>query len=359
MEDKVYYEIDTNFAPILRTAKALLKARGADDALHIINVSSSVVLNTCFDNWNGGSYQYTLYLNAPVKEYAALSEGTRKKLETNISEALNEIIRDEQHYFCTEISPSFVAQDIDWQLIGGEPGKDALKKDLERLIAIMIDVSTGGSRIKDVDAEYKSLHQSILSRSNCLNLEYPNKFSGLWDWYTYYKSTISTYQGRRQYIRDLFSKLISALEQSTQNVSDELVVDLSDWQRVQRTLAKINKSVFNARHEEDFQSVGLLCREILISLAQMVYVKEMHGATNEKDSEISSTDSKAMLSNYISSVLAGKVNEELRSYANATHKLANALIHKRTASKRDMLLAVSATTALIQLIGIIESKIKI
>lgn len=40
-----------------------------------------------------------------------------------------------------------------------------------------------------------------------------------------------------------------------------------------------------------------------------------------------------------------------------TNKLANLLTHKRDASRKDMLLAVSATIALINFVGILEDKV--
>ena len=62
------------------------------------------------------------------------------------------------------------------------------------------------------------------------------------------------------------------------------------------------------------------------------------------------------LANYIKQSLKGKENEELRSYAKATNKVANALTHRRTSTKTEMLLCVNATVALINFIGILEGK---
>lgn len=62
------------------------------------------------------------------------------------------------------------------------------------------------------------------------------------------------------------------------------------------------------------------------------------------------------LANYIKQSLKGKENEELRSYAKATNKVANTLTHRRTSTKTEMLLCVNATVALINFIGILEGK---
>ena len=39
-----------------------------------------------------------------------------------------------------------------------------------------------------------------------------------------------------------------------------------------------------------------------------------------------------------------------------TNKLANALTHERNATKKDMMLSVSATTALVNIVGILEEQ---
>ena len=49
-------------------------------------------------------------------------------------------------------------------------------------------------------------------------------------------------------------------------------------------------------------------------------------------------------------------NEELRSYTKTTNKLANTLTHKRTATKKEMMLCTSATLAFINFIGVLEDK---
>jgi hypothetical protein len=80
----------------------------------------------------------------------------------------------------------------------------------------------------------------------------------------------------------------------------------------------------------------MLCRELIITLAQTVYIPEKHPIID--NIEISKTDAKKMLEAYISVVLVENESEELRAYAKATNKLANTLTHKRTATKKEILL---------------------
>ncbi len=92
-------------------------------------------------------------------------------------------------------------------------------------------------------------------------------------------------------------------------------------------------------------------------MAQAVYNPLIHGTTDEKGVVIGNSDAVRMIGNYISAELNGSSNDELRAYAKNANKLANKLTHERNATKKDMLLTVTSTLALINFIGIIEGKI--
>ena len=50
----------------------------------------------------------------------------------------------------------------------------------------------------------------------------------------------------------------------------------TDWSKVEHSLEKANEQLEQASTEEQYQTVGLLCRETLISLAQVVYNPDKH-----------------------------------------------------------------------------------
>lgn len=64
-----------------------------------------------------------------------------------------------------------------------------------------------------------------------------------------------------------------------------------------------------------------------------------------------------MLGAYIKAVVKGDKNEELRSYAKSTKKLANALTHENSSTKHDMILCTSATLTIVNFVGVLENKI--
>lgn len=126
------------------------------------------------------------------------------------------------------------------------------------------------------------------------------------------------------------------------------------WQRVDRTVGEIRDRLAAATNEEQFQAVGLLCREGLISLAQAVYVRTRHPSLD--GTEPSSTDGKRMLEAFIAAELVGGAYEETRRHARSALDLANALQHRRTANFRDAAMCVEATTTVVNVAAIVAGR---
>lgn len=183
----------------------------------------------------------------------------------------------------------------------------------------------------------------------------PNPHSDLWAWYGKWSSgDLPSYQSRRKYITDLYQPLIDHLDQSRLERISEPIKEPTGWARVDRGVDKIIYQLETAKDEEDFQVVGLQCRETLISLAQAVYDPSIH---KSKDNvTLSKTDANRMLESYFATELKGRKNEELRSHVKASLKLANWLQHKRTANIRDALLCAEATRTVVNIVAIISNK---
>lgn len=228
---------------------------------------------------------------------------------------------------------------------------DAIKE-IELQKALMISVSTGGARIQQVNDEYKERRLQISSMLQEIGVQDPNPFGDLWNWYGRWSDgSLPTYQSRRTYLTDLFQPLLDNLIRLTQCKITEHI-EPTGWERVDRNIEKIIHLLETATNEEDFQAVGLICRESIISLAQAVYRPELHQSVDGINP--SETDAKRMLENYISSELAGSPNEEIRSYAKNAYRLSVILQHKRNASFRQAALCVEATRSLINIVAIIS-----
>jgi len=225
-------------------------------------------------------------------------------------------------------------------------------KEVELQKGLMISVATGGPRIQQVNSEYKERRLKILPILQEIGVQDPNPFGDLWNWYGKWSDgSLPSYHSRRIYIAELFQPLLDNLMLLTQRKITEYV-EPTGWVRVDRNIEKIIHLLGTAANEEDFQAVGLLCRESIISLAQAVYSPELHQSVDGINP--SETDAKRMLDNYIASELAGSPNEEIRKYSKNAYQLAVFLQHKRSASFRQAALCVEATRSLINIVAIIS-----
>ncbi|NUN95387.1 MAG: hypothetical protein HUU16_04375 [Candidatus Omnitrophica bacterium] len=188
---------------------------------------------------------------------------------------------------------------------------------------------------------------------SAMDIEDPNPHADLWVWYGKWSDgSLPTYQSRRRYITDLYEPLLDALHSTSRTVIKPQ--EPTGWMRVDRSMEKIGNALERARDEEDFQSVGLLCREAVISLAQAVYDPEKHGALDGVPP--SPTDAKRMLESYIAQELQGSAYDYQRKFAKAVFDLAVNLQHRRTAKFRDAALCAEATRSMINTIALLSGQ---
>jgi uncharacterized protein YutE (UPF0331/DUF86 family) len=225
----------------------------------------------------------------------------------------------------------------------------------EELRVMMIAVSTGGPKIDDVNGDYIHLQDTLTLQLVQRGIENPNPYGDLWAWYGKWSSgDLPTYQSRREYISGLFEPLIKFLKTKPSKRKTVTPEEPTGWARVDRALSKIREQLESSRDEEDFQQVGLLCREALISLAQATFKVENHPSLD--GTKIGKTDSRRMLEALLAVELGGGSNEAARKHAKAALALANDTQHRRTAAFRDAALCSEATTAVVNIVAIVLGK---
>jgi hypothetical protein len=134
----------------------------------------------------------------------------------------------------------------------------------------------------------------------------------------------------------------------------EMFEEPTGWQKVDRQLQEVRVRLDSAETEEQFQAVGLLCREVLISVAQEVFDPSRHVVADHI--EVSDTDAKRMLDAILGSELDGATNEEARSHAKAAVRLALALQHRRTADFRTAALCAEATSSTVNILAVLAGR---
>lgn len=233
---------------------------------------------------------------------------------------------------------------------------EELIEEIEAQRSLMIAVATGDyARIRSENEDYKARRQRIREELVRCHLPDPNPFYDLERWYGKWSSgDLPTYASRRTYISEMYESLINTLHRGPAQVGSDLFIEATGWTKVDRTVDKIREALETASVEEEFQTIGLLCRECLISLAQAIYDPRIHGPSD--GTRPSDTDANRMIESYIAHELPGGSNEEIRRNVKAALSLASALVHRRTAEFRDAAICAEATISVINLMAIISGR---
>ena len=319
----------------------------------ILQASQPTSIEINYDNWNGGVYQYALLLEMDIKEFMRFKP-ILKQTKEEIMTAVELFLQNTSGEYIGEIriAPLW-AQEFDWSALDGISTKEEILRLIESLKTIMISVSTNESKIQTREEEYKTIYNTLNSYFVKLGIENPNKFKGLWEWYDRWsKPDLSKYALRRTYIANLYQSVIEMIESSSGNTI-LLDYDPTGWERVDRAVYEMKRRFAVAETEEQFQAIGMLARETLISTAQQVYDASKHQP--QDGNEPSKTDAKKMLELFLSYEIAGKTNECLRRFARSAVEMANELTHDRTAIKRDAALSLVSITAVTSLIKLIDA----
>ena len=227
---------------------------------------------------------------------------------------------------------------------------DELIVGLEQIKSQLIDVATGGPRINDVDGLYQQTFAVVAAELARRRIDNPIVFGSLWDWYGRWSSgDLPTYQSRREFVGAMLNPLIALVRTGRSELPPP-----TGWQRVDRCVGELRDRLAASTTEEQFQTVGLLGRESLISLGQVVYDPQRHPSLDGV--QPSPSDGKRMLEAFIAAELAGGANEEARRHARSALDFAVALQHRRTATFRDAALCSEATTSVINLIAIVAGR---
>ena len=127
------------------------------------------------------------------------------------------------------------------------------------------------------------------------------------------------------------------------------------WEKVDRQANALREqltlALLHGVAEEGYQAVGHLGREVMISLAQAVI--DPTEAIGEDGKLPSETDAARLLDAYISRTLPGRGNEALRKAVRGVVQATSAVLHDRSATYKDALLAVELVSASIHITHIL------
>jgi hypothetical protein len=236
-----------------------------------------------------------------------------------------------------------------------EAPEKQLIETLEQLRDLLVSVSTGGPKIQDVNGVYRQLYAIADSELTQRSIANPITFGDLWDWYGRWSSgDLPSWRSRREFIAELFNPLLKQVRDYSAGYP-AIAQKPTGWPKVDRTLGEIRRRLAEAKTEEQYQAVGLLCREAIITLAQTVYDPAQHPPV-DGTTHPSATDAKRMLEAYLAVALAGSSHQNARKHARAAFDLSNDLQHHRTATFRQAAMCAEATGSLINIVAIVSGR---
>jgi hypothetical protein len=222
---------------------------------------------------------------------------------------------------------------------------------------MMVEVATGQQQIQEVDDYYIARQLRLIEGCVAAGIKYENPHASLWDWYNFWKAQgMDTYADRRNYVRQLFNGPVSSAVGKVHNPSPVSDREPTGWERVDRSLGKAKAQLNSASTEEDWQTIGLLGREVLISLGQAVYDPTVHGDTDQEGKRIGLTDARRQLFAWLHHQMPGGDNKEVRAHIKASIDLAVHLQHRRTATRQLAELCLEATSSAVSVVAIIAGR---
>lgn len=150
-----------------------------------------------------------------------------------------------------------------------------------------------------------------------------------------------------QKVKELRNKMFSKYSQfwgSNLYLNDH---EITGWKRVDRSIEEMKTRLELAEHEEQFQAIGMLGRETLITIAQEVFDASKHPTLDR--TKASTTDAKRMLEAFIKFELKN-TSEKACKFSESSVDLANQLTHHRNATRREASICLIAIISVASLI---------
>lgn len=364
----------------LKTIKSIivqeLRLRNNLTLIEYIKKSQMTLEYITTDSWNGERDFYNLLFSLPFEIYTELYP-KKEQYEEFILSIIEKIHQDDFEVISAVIFKTKLVQYIDWEALPSENITSLLGK-INKEKDFLIQTATGSitqdlkenftfskayttsetsKKIQSLNDAYKKHHKSLNKTLHALMLENPNKLEDLYQWYNFYsENNMLNNEPRLNYIHSMYSELVKNIENSSYKKKISIDYQPTGWEKVDKTIEKIKENLVRASITEDFQSVGHYGREVLLALAQTIFIREKHKSVD--GTEIGENDSKRMLEAYITFTLQKDKKTEKLKFIKSAINFANEMTHKRkTTTLLDAELCYNAVISTIHLISSIHKTI--
>jgi hypothetical protein len=219
---------------------------------------------------------------------------------------------------------------------------DRLRRDVDAEMQLLVDVACREADFKQVNDESKSRRRRMRGELKEVGLDDPNPWPDLWNWYGYYSRNLPSYQERREHILSTYQPLLDALDGlEDRRVGTGIATAATGWTEVDRQVAALHGRYARARTPEDFRQIGLLCRDIFISLGHVIFDGRRHLSTGKAEPRLD--DTKGRLELALAVEYGGEKNERLRKLVRSTWEFVQPVVHDRTDDATLAMIAADAT----------------
>jgi hypothetical protein len=152
------------------------------------------------------------------------------------------------------------------------------------------------------------------------------------------------------YHMGITQRLSTDYKNNFKHIIDEIPLDIKQLKSINRKLNMAAEKLSVDLEPEEFQAIGLICRESLIDLG-----KELSKRNPEiiKDKSIKASDFKSIANEFINLYIPEETNSDLRNYSRKIVDIAwsynSAIVHSQNKTYPDVKIALLFTSALVSL----------
>ena len=349
-------QLEENLSKISSTLYALTYKRGLYKYCDFLN-NSEMKVSKSFEMMGYKSYDlsfevnidYYINISSEIDNFKDLNEYFKSNLDNLVNGTKNKINS-------IYIKPK-IYNYLNYNKVEKKYDISRFERTIARIVEILIEVSTGKSRIEILNDEY-ILHYKVLDEIfSTLEYENPNKFSNLWEAYDFWQNKeFATYASRRVYFYTLYNKVEKDIDLYKKHFNEQnLIINYSGWEEINKIIYDIKKHFKMSNSIDEFNGIGSMLRTLCVKLSDLIYNTSYH--KDSKTAPPNRNNYKDRFHEYINAKLKGKENADFRKFSKSSVDLADTITHDTTnIDRKKTETAIVAIINLVNLISIIENK---
>lgn len=181
-----------------------------------------------------------------------------------------------------------------------------------------------------------------------LGLDEPNSWGDLWLWYGFHKERpeLSTYPARREHVIRRYQPALEALDGlEMPRLGTGIQAPETGWIPVDDQVRQLNQRYLSAQTPEDFRAVGLLCRDILLSLGRVVFDPDRHVKLGDPMPKLD--DTKLRIGLMLNAEFPGEEGARIRTFTTAAWVFVQHVVHAQIDTETKARLAADSTVYIV------------